>query len=748
MKKITLIPVYLFFCIQVLHAQDTIVRKAEDLWGNPVSFDSLVRLDKTVLIEPFSPSNCGYCLVDGFFSERNYLETNREKGGLSFTQCLFNPQLDVYTFELHYRDTLAPTLTYPPLLHQYHQDGFPSLLAFRDGKQIVKIPEGYLTPYDSMFYSLRMTLWNDSGARFKPTGDLHFASRLIYENEHYKAVCVIPDGDTARQKREQVFAARAKCYTVKFLREVTTADMNRHVYFSGTFRNGFRGLLSGIKTPFKIEGDTVLVIGSYRFGLDSIAFSACLPNPANPEKYLVLNIRGPGCMKGFYDNSVDFSISVCSKASARSKLLLQGFFDKTDVYNWVYSEPRTISCIGSPECNGICKIPVSKSLPCHNTTIENPLEKSFRYGTEYTLGGSGSRFPSMARDSQGRVWVAWEEKGDILLSSLDARKPVRMAVECDRSRSYDPLIAVCNNRVWVFYLNDRDGFYRLYGRSWDGKRLSDPVLISGILPCDAVTPSVVCGKDNSMALSWTYWKANFRFPFYRIIRDAAPDSVHPLKVVISTQQKEYTNAWWVSLSSDANGKFWGAWNQHYPATLGVCAGDLAGSPSAVTTVKENIDDCENGGYPFALTEKSGRRSIFRETMGWDVLETGSQKILASGFDTISHSWSLPSELTTARTPGFNQTPCAAEDANGLTWVVWSGRNPHENGNWSLYLVSGAGDSWSQPIKITSGGEAARAPHILAGQKGELWVCCHYGNGDSMRVKIFRLKTGKLGKQYH
>jgi hypothetical protein len=745
--KTILLSICLVLNVWVLQAQDTIVRKAEDLWGNPVAFDSIIRSTKNTIIQPFSSANCGYCLVDGYFASKNYLEANREKGGLSFTQCLFNPQLDVYAFDLHYRDSLTPTLTYPPLLHQYHQDGYPSILAFRGGMQIVKIPEGYLSPYDSMFYALRMTLWNDSGARFKPTGDLHFASRLIYENEHYKAVCVIPDGDTARQKRELEFASRVKCYTVKFLGEVTTADLSLHVYLQGTFRNGFRGLLSGIKTPFRIIGDSVLIIGNYRFGLDTIAFSACLPNPVNPEKYMMLNIRGPKCLKGFYDNSVDFSISSCTSSSAGSRLLLQGFFDKTDAHHWVYSDPRTISYTGSPECKGICRIPASKFLPGHSVVIEKPYKKSFEYGTEYTHGGAGCRFPSIARDAEGMLWVAWEEKGDILLSSLEGKKPLSMAVECDRSRSYDPLVAVCNKKVWVFWLNDRDGFYRLYGRNWDGKRLTDPVIISEVLPCDAVTPSVVCGRDNSMVLAWTYWKANFRFPFYRIIRDGVPDSVHPLEVVRSSRLRDYTNAWWISLSVDANGKFWGAWNQHYPATLGVCAGDLAGSPSAVTAVKENIDDCENGGYPFALTCKSGRRMVFRETIGWDVLETGNQKILVSGFDTLTHSWSLPSELTTVGTPGFNQTPSAAEDENGRTWVVWSGRNPHENSNWSLYLASGTGNTWSEPLKITSGEEAARAPHILAGQHGELWICCHYGTGESMRVKIFRVNTSRLGKHH-
>jgi hypothetical protein len=84
------------------------------------------------LIEPFSPANCGYCLFDGEFIKANYFKNNLENGGENFLQCLFNPQLDIYTYKKHYRSK-TPVLTFPPKLHQFHRNGFPFLFALRDG---------------------------------------------------------------------------------------------------------------------------------------------------------------------------------------------------------------------------------------------------------------------------------------------------------------------------------------------------------------------------------------------------------------------------------------------------------------------------------------------------------------------------------------------------------------------------------------------------------------------------------------
>ena len=43
---------------------------AEDLWGNAINIADYN--DGPVLLQPFSPSNCGYCLIDGHFVSENY----------------------------------------------------------------------------------------------------------------------------------------------------------------------------------------------------------------------------------------------------------------------------------------------------------------------------------------------------------------------------------------------------------------------------------------------------------------------------------------------------------------------------------------------------------------------------------------------------------------------------------------------------------------------------------------------------
>jgi hypothetical protein len=81
--------------------------------------------------------------------------------------CLFNPQLDIYTFQKHFRWKDPVILTFPPSLHRYHENGFPALLAFKNGRQVLKEFYNY-----ARFDTLKTILWNDS-IRMHPTGQLH-----------------------------------------------------------------------------------------------------------------------------------------------------------------------------------------------------------------------------------------------------------------------------------------------------------------------------------------------------------------------------------------------------------------------------------------------------------------------------------------------------------------------------------------------------------------------------------------------
>jgi len=736
MRTIILAGMFLLCPFQNLLAQSNGVQRAEDLWGNSVPFDRIIHSRQTTVIQPFSASNCGYCMIDGWFVEKNFFETNREKGGVNFTQCLFNPQLDVYSFTKHYRDTLTPVLTWPPELHRYHQDGFPVILAFRNGEQVVKLPAGSLYPYDSTFEKLKMTLWNDTSVHFQPVADLQFATRIIYENMHYSAICVVPDGNQRAFDANLEFAKRAKCYRVIYFNQLSAQYLVKNVMLEGRFARGAFRYIAGGNSPFRLEGDSVLCFGRYRLGVDSIGISACIPNPLNTEKYMVMKIRGLNVEKGFFDNSVDYTIYGYDNATQSTRVLLHGFFDKQPGNRWLFSDSLCISHLNAKEnCVGVCMVPAKKFFPENQVIIKKPRYRKTSTGKEYTFGNNFCRFPSIVADDKGTAWVCWEERGDILLSSVDRDHSIGLAIEHDRSDSYNPLITFSGGKLWVFYLNNRDGFYRVYGRSFDGSVLTSPVLYSELLPCDVVTPSVVSTKSG-IVLAWTYWKSNFRFPFYRAIRNGIPDSVHAVPVAKSASLPDYTNAWYFSLDTDTTGVVWGAWNQHYPATLGICAGNLLEAALPVTRVAENMDDCENGGYPCAIHDEKGRRWVFWESFSWSVLDGDRQKIRGSMFDPEVGAWAPSFTLPEDENTCLNQTPQAVAGGDGKIYVTWSGRS--KNGTWDLYLVCRDKDMWGSPVRLTSGKEPARAPKIITDNRDGVWVACHYGTGKKMKVKLFRL----------
>ncbi|MEI7663795.1 MAG: hypothetical protein WCK34_16430, partial [Bacteroidota bacterium] len=59
--KSTIIAGMIFLCpITNIIAQPGGVRQAEDLWGSTIPFNRIIRSPRTTVIQPFSPSNCGY----------------------------------------------------------------------------------------------------------------------------------------------------------------------------------------------------------------------------------------------------------------------------------------------------------------------------------------------------------------------------------------------------------------------------------------------------------------------------------------------------------------------------------------------------------------------------------------------------------------------------------------------------------------------------------------------------------------
>jgi hypothetical protein len=220
---------------------------------------------------------------------------------------------------------------------------------------------------------------------------------------------------------------------------------------------------------------------------------------------------------------------------------------------------------------------------------------------------------------------------------------------------------------------------------------------------------------------------------YRRIEDRVLGEVE--SVAIKRPDFDYTNAWSPSLVLDSLGRVHGAWNQHYPATLGVCAGNLVDEASSVTRLNGDISENEKGGYPSIAIDGGGRSWVFWESFGWDLLSGKSQRILASCDESGDGTWSLPYTLTVDDQTHFNQSPRAvADDSEGI-WSVWSGRDAGGRRPWGVYISRLTGGEWSGPVRLSEEGENARAPAIAAGREGELWIAWHSGVGEEMIIRV-------------
>ena len=442
---------------------------------------------------------------------------------------------------------------------------------------------------------------------------------------------------------------------------------------------------------------------------------------------------------------MDYVVYTDGDQGSSSKTLVHGYFHKPVDEGWVFSDSLSFPCSDLAKfCTGICRAPAkAKAIehPCDLPAVES---KRTIFGKRYTLGNSPGRFPSISIGDDTLYRVAWEAAGDIMVA-LDrpGGVPLQFAVEHDQSDSYDPQLLADGNNTWVFYLNNRDGFYRLYGKRFDGKQLSDELLFSAKEPADAMTPAVVKIAENDFILAWSVWKANFRYLFRREIKDGIMDSIRLIKTMPSKDLEGYTNAWYPTLAAGTDKRVWGAWNQHYPATLGVCAGDLTSLVTSVTRLAEKMDDSENGGYPSILVDEKNCPWVFTESFAWDMLADKAQQINAYRYDATTKQWTLPEKISVDTLTFYNQTPTAVRDRNGLLWVAWSARKRGDHGTWGIYISRQDGSSWAIPRLISDPSVCSRAPHLAAGGKNGLWVVYHEGTGNNMKIGLQQLDPSRL-----
>lgn len=697
------------------------VPNKEDNWGNKIYFQN----EKLTLVEPISTANCGYCLFDGDFNKTNYFKNNLENGGDNFLQCLFNPQLDIYTYQKHYRSK-TPVLTFPVELHKYHRNGFPFIYSMKDGKVF---KGGHLSPYEKTFNNIKDIFWPDKNTTIQLTSPFHMATRFTGENEDLATTYIIPDNDSLLFKRVIENTNQYKNGVAKYEKDIEEEDLKRNVSYNGKFSDFIINLLKDKEIPFKLD-EKKFYIGNYVLTHDSISVSICFPNPYNREKYMVLRLFSELTKgKNIMQNWVDFTISKVEED--RASMVMHGFFEKENNI-WTFSESQTsinpdykLKCI-----NGICKSPEKKIFEKETIELTNAKTKISKFGKLTTLGNENCRFPDITTDEKDVIWCCWEENGNILLSSEDES----FVVEGNASDSFNPVITFDGNNVWIFYLNNQTGFYRVYAKILYGRKVSDEIMISDNLIKDSVNLGVTSNNEGEIAVSWTDWQANFRYPKYRIIENRVLGEIKDIS--IKKSEIDYINAWHIALTYSQDGQLWGAWNQHYPAILGVCSGDLISEAKSVTQLNPKE---ENGGYPDCINDSNGKKWVVWESFGWDVLSRKSQQIKAAFYDDKSECWSLPFVISNDTEISFNQTPSACLDSNGNINVVWSHRSLNSE-FWIIYLSTFKNNKWSEPIKISEANINSRVPKIIANSKGNLIITWHSGVGKEMKTKVLEFEN--------
>ena len=708
---------------------------AEDLWGEKINFSQTIADEKPTVIVPFSSSNCGYCMLDGYFAEENYIKTNEAFGGSSFHMCLFNPQLDIYAFQKHYK-WQSKILTYPPKMNEFHETGFPSVLAFRNGKQVIHDFYNY-----SKFDTLNNILWNGE-MKITLTSDIKMASAICYENETTAAVLVFPKGMKIPEETIDM-GLEWDSYICKNIDSLSPEDLSKHLVFNSNYSYyEIAELFKNKDMPVKFENEKIL-IGNYSFDYSRTGISFICPNPFNPEKYLSMTIWN-GNRIYRYIHYLDYI--VFQSENGKSTGLLYGHFDKSKKNKWEFSEERSFSGTDKIElCGKQCAVPQKKNFKENNTgEIGHSFEEN-EYGTLFTLGNKNCKFPSMVADKSGNIWTTWEENGDINLSCINAdnNKISFYKIESNASDSYNPKLAFSDEKVWVFYLNDKKHYYRLYAKTFDGLRVSDEIQISPSEPNDIVLPAVCSDKNGEITIVWSDWIANYRLLKTCKINNGAISGISDIKTCPPTYISDYTNAWYASICYDNTCQVWGAWNQHYPAIMGVYGGKLSDTAQTITQPSKLMDDRENGGYPCIFTDGSKIYTVW-ESDGWDVTDDIRQKIKFSFFDDKTGKWSIGEQISLDEQTLLCQTPSGLVDKNGTLWVAYSGRPEGKNSVWGIYLSYKKQNSrWSKPVLISKINIHARHPEIKSDSNGNLWVSWHIGSGKNMKINVLKLKNKSI-----
>jgi len=378
-----------------------------------------------------------------------------------------------------------------------------------------------------------------------------------------------------------------------------------------------------------------------------------------------------------------------------ARTLLEGCFDKTGD-KWKFSATMAFGpakpaelCVGD-RCPGPPSAQRTKvSLTALAKATRGPEPETG--ASAWTMGDPPCRFPSIAVDKMGVCWTAWEQAGDILLAAVSPDETPRfIPIEIDSADSYNPVLAIDEDNIWVFFLCDTDGFYRLCGTYYDGHNVSRSMLVSELGPFNVETPAAIADQDGAITVCWSEWKANQRFMKYRIINQGILGEVTSAPLTPAGEGNPYSNAWYPSLCVDENNSVWAAWNQHYPHTISVHAARLDGE---ATTVEKA------GGYPSICVGAEGTPYVTWRSGRFAEPGRFVQTVYCAWFDDTAGQWNLPQALSRPEQTILNDTPKITRGSDSTLWVCWSGRKDYDS-PWDIYLCSLVNGTWTPPEMVS------------------------------------------------
>ncbi|MCP4683848.1 MAG: hypothetical protein GY867_00215, partial [bacterium] len=412
---------------------------AENLWSERIDLGDFSY--GMTIINPFSPSVCGYCLIDGEFIKANYFRRNQERGGHNLFLSPFSPQLDNYTFLKHYREDENTTLAFPPSLRDYHPNGYPWITIFQDGQLTYG---NVLSPYDGVFDSLKQILWpEDNDITMRLTTPTKLSNNLIYESATPRHVSVVANGEETVFERLTRSNENRTGFTVKHEKDLTPDDFAGNVSYVGKGRTFGYDMLKELEFPCKLDS-AGLQMGSYVFPFSEFGFRAIMPNPYSPENYLILNLWADG--GGAHCHQwTDFTVSRFDSILQEPATVLDGFFDKSDPVAWKFTDSLTTTfadlkalCPG-----GVCLVPFmpseAKKRGDYDAHFSGWSETDLGCTAEF--GNNNCRFPSIAAGTEGQIATVWEEDGDIIMALTKSDEtPTFVSIERELSDSFDPSV--------------------------------------------------------------------------------------------------------------------------------------------------------------------------------------------------------------------------------------------------------------------------------------------------------------------